>query len=46
MVPYHPRAVGWAQGARMLDLTQMDIPFPGKRIARGPAIGSGEGTVA
>ena len=27
MVPYHPWAVGCAQGARTLDLTQMDSPL-------------------
>jgi hypothetical protein len=26
-VPYYRRAVGCAQGARMLDLTQMDSPL-------------------
>ncbi len=31
MVPYHPRAVGCAQWARMLDLTQMDTPLSSKR---------------
>jgi hypothetical protein len=30
MVPYQPRAVGCAHGARMVDLTQMDNP-PGQK---------------
>jgi hypothetical protein len=33
MVPYHPRAVGCAQGARVLNLTQVDTPFAEKSSA-------------
>ena len=32
MVPHNGRAVGYAQEARMRDLTQMDIPFSAKQV--------------
>jgi len=40
MVPYHPRAFGCAQGARMLDLTQMDSPFGAKQARAGSTGGT------